>query len=305
MSKKLISFDWAIKRLLRNKANFVVLEGFLSELLFDNIKIEQILESESNQDYDDDKFNRVDILTKNSKNELIIIEIQSTYEIDYFHRMAYGTSKAVSENHKLGDKYLNIKKVISINIVYFDLGQGEDYIYKGRTVFKGLHQNDILGLSEKQKQTFVKQEVADIFASPVRPSVSCPEYYLLKVNQFNDIAKDTLDEWVYFLKNSEVKDDFKAKGLKEANEVLDIMRLEKEDQYGYNRYMDSLSLKASEAFSLKSEAEFKVREDEKIELAKKSILKGLNNELIAEITGLTIEKIQELRLESSAAQRLR
>ena len=304
MSKKLISFDWAIKRLLRNKANFVVLEGFLSELLFDNIKIEQILESESNQDYDDDKFNRVDILTKNSKNELIIIEIQSTYEIDYFHRMAYGTSKAVSENHKLGDKYLNIKKVISINIVYFDLGQGEDYIYKGRTVFKGLHQNDILGLSEKQKQTFVKQEVADIFASPVRPSVSCPEYYLLKVNQFNDIAKDTLDEWVYFLKNSEVKDDFKAKGLKEANEVLDIMRLEKEDQYGYNRYMDSLSLKASEAFSLKSEAEFKVREDEKIELAKKSILKGLNNELIAEITGLTIEKIQELRLESSATRRL-
>jgi predicted transposase/invertase (TIGR01784 family) len=294
MSKKLISFDWAIKRLLRNKANFVVLEGFLSELLFDNIKIEQILESESNQDYDDDKFNRVDILTKNSKNELIIIEIQSTYEIDYFHRMAYGTSKAVSENHKLGDKYLNIKKVISINIVYFDLGQGEDYIYKGRTVFKGLHQNDILGLSEKQKQTFVKQEVADIF----------PEYYLLKVNQFNDIAKDTLDEWVYFLKNSEVKDDFKAKGLKEANEVLDIMRLDKEDQYGYNRYMDSLSLKASEAFSLKSEAEFKVREDEKIELAKKSILKGLNNELIAEITGLTIEKIQELRLESSAARRL-
>ncbi|HBK84330.1 MAG TPA: hypothetical protein DDZ41_12195, partial [Flavobacterium sp.] len=121
---------------------------------------------------------------------------------DYFHRMAYGTSKAISENHKLGDKYLNIKKVISINIVYFDLGQGEDYIYKGKTIFKGLHQNDILSLSEKQKQTFVKQEVADIF----------PEYYLLKVNQFNDVAKDTLDEWVYFLKNSEVKDDFKAKG---------------------------------------------------------------------------------------------
>ena len=287
MSKALISFDWAIKRLLRNKANYVVLEGFLSELLFDNIKIEQILESESNQENDDDKFNRVDILTKNSKDELIIIEIQSTYEIDYFHRMAYGTSKAISENHKLGEKYLNIKKVISINIVYFDLGQGEDYIYKGRTVFKGLHQNDILGLSEKQKQTFIKQDVADIF----------PEYYLLKVNQFNDIAKDTLDEWVYFLKNSEVKDNFKAKGLKEANEVLDIMRLPKEDQYGYNRYMDSLSLKASEAFSLKSEAEFKVREDEKIELAKNGINEGFDNLTIHKITKLSIEQIQELRNE--------
>ena len=181
MSKKLIRFDWAIKRLLRNKANFVVLEGFLSELLFDNIKIERILESEGNQESDDDKFNRVDILTQNSKNELIIIEIQSTYEIDYFQRMAYGTSKAISENLKLGQKYSEIKKVISINIVYFDLGQGQDYIYRGRTDFKGLHQNDILGLSEKQRQTFAKQEVADIF----------PEYYLLKVNQFNDVAKDT------------------------------------------------------------------------------------------------------------------
>ena len=284
MSKKLIRFDWAIKRLLRNKANFVVLEGFLSELLFDNIKIEQILESEGNQEYDDDKFNRVDILTKNSKNELIIIEIQSTYEIDYFHRMAYGTSKAISENHRLGAKYLNIKKVISINIVYFDLGQGEDYIYRGRTNFKGIHQNDILGLSEKQRQTFVKQEVADIF----------PEYYLLKVNQFNDIAKDTLDEWVYFLKNSEVKDNFKAKGLKEANEVLDIMRLPKEDQYGYNRYMDSLSLKASEVFSLQTEAEFKLKD----EIAINSIKEGLNNEIISKITGLSIEKIQELRNET-------
>jgi predicted transposase/invertase (TIGR01784 family) len=288
MSKKLIRFDWAIKRLLRNKANFVVLEGFLSELLFDNIKIEQILESESNQEYDDDKFNRVDILTHNSKNELIIIEIQSTYEIDYFHRMAYGVSKSISENLKLGQKYSEIKKVISINIVYFDLGQGQDYIYRGKTDFKGLHQNDVLGLSEKQKQTFLKQEVADIF----------PEYYLLKVNQFNDIAKDTLDEWVYFLKNSEVKDNFKAKGLKEANEVLDIMRLEKEDQYGYNRYLDSLHLKASEVFSLQSEAEFKVRDERSIEIAKNLIINGLDNELISKSTGLTIEKINELRNET-------
>lgn len=124
---------------MRNKANFVVLEGFLSELLFNNIKIEQILESEGNQKTDDDKFNRVDILTKNSKNELIIIEIQSTYEINYFHRMAYGTSKAIAENHILGTKYSEIKKVIYVNIVYFNLGQGQDYIYKGKTTFTGLH----------------------------------------------------------------------------------------------------------------------------------------------------------------------
>ena len=287
MSKRLIRFDWAIKRLLRNKANFVVLEGFLSELLFEDIKIQKILESEGNQETEDDKYNRVDILTQNSKNELIIVEIQNTYEIDYFQRMIYGASKALTENLGLGQPYADIKKVISINIVYFDLGQGKDYIYKGTTTFEGLHEKDVLQLSSKQKETFTKQNIADIF----------PEYYLIKVNQFNDVAKDTLDEWIYFLKNSEVKDEFKAKGLAEAKEVLDVMRLDREQQYGYNRYLDYLHLKASEALSMKIEAEEKVRRSEKIEIAKNAIKKGLDNQTISDITGLPLEQIATLRKE--------
>ncbi len=287
MSKKLIRFDWAVKKLLRNKTNFVVLEGFLSELLFDTIKIDSILESEGNQQNEEDKYNRVDILTQNSKNELVIIEIQNTYEIDYFHRMAYGASKALTENLALGQSYLDIKKVISINIVYFDLGQGKDYIYRGKTTFEGLHEKDSLQLSNTQKQTFMKQNVADIF----------PEYYLIKVNQFNDIAKDTLDEWIYFFKNSEVKDSFKAKGLAEAKEALDEMRLNKEQQYGYNRYLDSLHVKASEALSVRIEAEEMVRKDEKIKFAKSLFTTSLTNQEIAKHTGLTVEQIEQLRSE--------
>ncbi len=287
MTKKLIRFDWAVRKLLRNKANFVVLEGFLSELLFDDIKIQKILESEGNQETENDKYNRVDILTQNSKNELIIVEIQNTYEIDFFHRMIYGTSKALIENISLGQPYSEIKKVISINIVYFDLGQGRDYVYKGKTNFEGLHEKDTLQLSIQQKQTFTKKEISDFF----------PEYYIIKVNKFNDIAKDTLDEWVYFLKNSEVKDEFKAKGLAEAKEVLDIMRLDKEQQYGYNRYLDYLHYKASEILSLRLVAEDKVRQDRNVEIAKNFIIMGLDNVTIAKGTGLTVEQIEDLRSE--------
>ena len=287
MTKKLIRFDWAVKKLLRNKANFVVLEGFLSELLFDDIKIQKNLESESKQDTENDKYNRVDILTQNSKNELIIVEIQNTYEIDFFHRMIYGTSKALIENISLGQPYSEIKKVISINIVFFDLGQGKDYVYKGKTNFEGLHEKDTLQLSIQQKQTFTKKEISDFF----------PEYYIIKVNKFDDIAKDTLDEWVYFLKNSEVKDEFKAKGLAEAKEVLDIRRLDKEQQYGYNRYLDYLHYKASEIISLRLEAEDKVRQDRNVEIAKNFIIMGLDNVTIAKGTGLTVEQIEDLRSE--------
>jgi predicted transposase/invertase (TIGR01784 family) len=287
MSKRLIRFDWAVKKLLRNKANFVVLEGFLSELLFEDVKIQKILESESNQEAGEDKYNRVDVLTQNAKNELIIVEIQNTYEIDYFHRMIYGTAKALTENLGLGQPYSEVKKVISVNIVYFDLGQGKDYVYKGITSFQGLHEKDTLQLSNRQKETFTKQNVSDIF----------PEYYIIKVNQFNDVAKDTLDEWIYFLKNSEVKDEFKAKGLAEAKEVLDVMRLDREQHYGYNRYLDYLHVKASEALSLQIEAEEKVRKDEKTKLAKNLILLGSDNAFIEKATGLTVEQIAQLRSE--------
>lgn len=69
--KNLIRFDWAVKRLLSIKANFKVIEGFLSELLHEDIKIQSILESESNQRYYNDKFNRFDMLVENSKNSYI------------------------------------------------------------------------------------------------------------------------------------------------------------------------------------------------------------------------------------------
>ncbi|MBF0112793.1 MAG: hypothetical protein HQK74_08695, partial [Desulfamplus sp.] len=64
MKDRLVRFDWAMKKLLRNKANFEILEGFLSELIKQDIKIEKILESESNRAAFDDKQNRVDLLAE-------------------------------------------------------------------------------------------------------------------------------------------------------------------------------------------------------------------------------------------------
>ncbi|MEY3194408.1 MAG: hypothetical protein RIQ78_505, partial [Bacteroidota bacterium] len=223
MAKKLVRFDWAMKRLLRNKANFDILEGFLSELLHEDFKIKQILESEGNKETEDDKFNRVDMLVENRKSELVIVEIQNTREADYFQRMLYGTAKVVVEHISEGQPYSQVKKVYSVNIVYFDLGQGDDYVYHGTTTFIGIHSNHELELSEKQKELFQKTSVSDLY----------PEYYVIKTNRFNEVAKDTLDEWIYFLKTAEIKDEFTAKGLKAASQKLDILKLEPTDRKEY------------------------------------------------------------------------
>ena len=233
--RRLVSFDWAMKKLLRSKANFEILEGFLSELLKDDIKILEVLESESNKESRLDKFNRVDLKVKNSKGEIIIIEVQYEREFDYLQRILFGTSKVVTEHLNENEPYSNVVKVISVNILYFDLGQGEDYVYRGRTTFRGLHNDDELKLSENQQELYKKELIHEIF----------PEYYLIKVNSFNDIARDSLDEWIYFLKNEEIKDTFRARGLRQAKERLDILKLPESERAAYDRYVDDLHYQAS------------------------------------------------------------
>jgi predicted transposase/invertase (TIGR01784 family) len=99
------------------------LEGFLTELLKFDVKIIEILESEANQESENDKFNRVDLLDKNENGELILVEIQYNDEINYFQRMLYGTAKLITQYMTKGRGYKRVKKVYSVNIVYFELGK--------------------------------------------------------------------------------------------------------------------------------------------------------------------------------------
>ncbi len=287
--KKHIRFDWAIKRLLRQKANFGILEGFLSELLKEDIHILEILDSESNKENEADKFNRVDVLVKNDKNELIIIEIQNSYALDYFLRILYGISKAITEHMNEGDKYSEVKKVISVNIVYFDLGQGSDYVYRGTTCFRGIHDNQLLQLTPGQKKLFKKEKIEEVY----------PEIYLIKVNQFDDNAHDTLDEWIYFLKNSEIKQDFTAKGIREADEVLRRANMSDEERREFQRFVEVLSDRASAAWTI--EFESILRAEKKVEEMMEKVEKRMQKKVAAAQRKMQ-EETERARKEVSKAE---
>ena len=298
--KNLIRFDWAVKRLLRNKANFVILEGFLSELLGEDIFIQEILESESNKENKYAKFNRVDLLVKNLKGELIIIEVQNDKEHDYLLRILFGTSKLLIENISEGMQYSQIKKIYSVNIVYFDLGQGDDYIYHGTTNFAGLNKKDVLKLTPKQEEIYHTEIVSKLY----------PEYYVIKVNRFDDIAKNTLDEWIYFLKNEEIKDSFKAKGLNEAREQLNVLKLSDPERKEYESYIEQQRYESSLIVSNYTDGRIDGIEEGKvegieigrvegsyqkgIEVAKNLKALGIDIKTIQEATGLTKEEIEKL-----------
>ena len=294
--ENLIRFDWAMKRLLRDKSNFVVLEGFLSVLLGEKITIDRFLESESNQEDANDKFNRADILAIDSKERFIIIEVQNNRELSYFHRMLYGVSKTVSEYINLGEDYDKVRKVYSINIVYFELGQGKDYVYHGRNEFRGIHDGDLLQLSRRQQEIFKCKYASDIF----------PEYYVLKVNDFNKVVKTPLDEWMSFLKTGRIEATATAQGLPEARERLRVDAMPEAERRAYIRGVEAEVYQRSVLFSswddgrqeglkegLKEGIETG-RAEEKRKIAADMKASGMEFGTIAKFTGLSVTEIEQL-----------
>lgn len=299
--KTLIRFDWAMKRLLRDKANFGVLEGLITTLLGKAVHIQKLLESESNMDDNQDKQNRVDILAEDDNGELFIIEIQNESEFAYFQRMLFGTSKLVTEYINRGQGYENIRKIYSINIVYFKLGNGTDFVYHGKTEFKGIHNGELLTLSGFQQQKFQVSEVSELY----------PEYYILKVNDFNKWSKVPLEQWIYFLNTGEIPADADAPGLGEAREKLVLEHMTKAELEAYYRHLDNIVILQDNITTARGEGrlegeikgrlegEIKGKAEGRAESAREiaTSLKNLGTmsaEQIASITHLNIDEINAL-----------
>lgn len=296
LANKYIRFDWAMKRLLRDKANFGVLEGFLTTLLNEEIKINKLLESESNQEDEFDKQNCVDLLAENDKGELFLIEVQNNSEYAYFQRMLFGTSKLVTEYINRGKGYGLIRKIYSINIVYFNLGNGTDVVYHGKTEFRGIHNGELLNLSPFQKQKFNVDAVSDLY----------PEYYILKVNDFNKWSKVPLEQWIYFLNTGNIPADATAPGLSEAREKLQLVRMSKAELNAYYHHLDNVVILRDNIVTARGEGRLEGhaegleegraegRAESKLEDAKNLKCLGVSMDIIAKATGLSVEEIAKL-----------
>lgn len=296
MKENYIRFDWAMKRLLRNKANFDVLEGLLTTLLGEKITIQRLLESESNQEDEFDKYNRVDMLAEDSKGNLLLIEVQNNNEYAYFQRMLFGTSKLVTEYINRGEGYEKVRKVYSINIVYFALGHGKDNVYHGKTEFRGIHYNDLLELSPFQRQTFKVDAVSQLY----------PEYYILKVNGFDQVAKSPLEEWIHYLNTGKIPETYHAPGLDAARERLKIDCMSKDEKNAYYRHMDNINLLKSNIKTEREEGKLEGLQEglqkgraegereKALSIAQKLKTAGMDETQIAEITGLKEEEIRKL-----------
>ena len=268
------------------------MEGFLTVFLGEEVKIIEILESESNQQTIDDKFNRVDIKAKNNKDEIIIIEVQNTRELYYLERILYGVAKAITEHISLGERYYEVKKIYSISILYFDIGKGSDYLYHGQNNFIGVHTNDRLEVTTKEKDAIVHKLPTEVF----------PEYFLIRVNEFNKVAVNPLEEWVAYLKTGCIRPDTKAPGLEEARQKLIYYNMPPAERHAYDEHLSAMMIQNDVLDGAKLEGRQEGRQEGLVEGFEKGRMEVARNmkklkvstDIIVQSTGLSKEEIERL-----------
>lgn len=303
-SGKLIRFDWAMKRLLRDKANFSVLEGFLTSLLGEEMIIDDLLESEANTDYDRGKLNRVDILAKDTVGRKMIIEVQNLSEDEFFHCILFGTSKLVNDYLCRGENYDQISKIYSISLVYFKIANIKDYIFHGTTEFRGLHTGEVLKLAERLKKKCNAGKISDLY----------PEYYILFAGDFDKWSKTPIDQWMYFLSKGVVHEDSDAPGLDAARKKMRVDLLPREEKEAYFRHLDDVNSMRNVLENAKEEAHYegveegmrkglaegmekgieKGRNEERVAIARQLLANGLTKDMIMSVTNISESEFSEI-----------
>lgn len=290
--KPLISFDYAIKYLLRNKSDYDIIEGFISALFaaqgYKPVKINAILDSESNKETSHLKKSIADLVVEDEDGNKYIVEIERAFTQNFIHKACFNSSRLIVDNIAGSQDYTAIRKVFHISLLYFSTKEMQKPIYHGKTI---IHEIDTAHPIDVRiaNQGLVMFENHNIF----------PEYFFISVPLFNDIINQEIDEWLYVMKHSEVKGDFKSPYMTKVAERMNVLKMNDEERNEYIHYLKQAvhsqdTLSAAEA---KGEARGieKGIEKRNIEVAINMLKQNLDVNLIIAVTGLSIDHILKLK----------
>lgn len=189
-------------------------------------------------------------------------------------------------------------------------------MYHGKTEFRGMHNGELLSLSPFQQQKFKVDAVSDLY----------PEYFILKVNDFNKWSKVPLEQWIYFLNTAEIPHDATAPGLDEARQKLQLNHMTRAEREDYYRHLDNVVILRDNIYTARGEGRLEGRAEGRAEglaegrekglaegreegraegraqgrsealagMARKMRQSGMEDSLIMQLTGLTADEIARL-----------
>ncbi|QQV74917.1 hypothetical protein H6P87_00459 [Rickettsia tillamookensis] len=254
--------------------------------VYSPVKIKALLESGSNKENDSLKSSVADVIVEDEEGHKYIVEIDKSYTNLFLHKACFNSSRLIVDSISKNDDYSTIKKIFHINLLYFPFADMKAPLYHGKTIFR-----------EVDKKHPMKFSLGDMRGKIFDLCNVFPEYFVISVPLFNDVIRDELDEWLYVVKHSEVKKDFKSPYMKKIANRLNILKMTPKEQIIYRAYMNK-SFKERDYIVSAEEKGIKDGEVRKsIKIAKKMLIKKNSIEEIHEITELSIKEIEQLKAE--------
>jgi len=287
--KSLVSFDYAIKYLLKDKGDYGIVEGFISALLktkgYKDVKIVALLETESNKEDSKSKRSLADLIVEDEDHHKYIIEIERNVKDSFIHKACFNTSRLIVDNLAQREDYTQIIKIFHISLLYFPIGNGNGAIYHGKTIIHEIETNEKLSVHIKNQETGEVFDATDIL----------PEYFYISVPLFNDRLEKEIDDWLHVMKYDEVPKNYHSPYMVQVAEKLSILKMTPEERANYSYYQKKLyndrdELQAAEA---RGEAIGEARGIEKTAI--NMLKQNLDFKLISSITGFSIDELLKLK----------
>lgn len=288
MEKPLISFDFAIKYLLKNKGDYDIIEGFISALFasqgYPPIKINALLDTESNKETLELKKSIADLVVEDEEGNKYIVEIERSYTPHFIHKACFNSSRLVVDGIYGNQDYTTIKKIFHISLLYFSTKEMLKPIYHGKTI---VHEVD----TKHPVDVRIANEGLVIFNTPN----VFPEYFFISVPMFDDIINTEIDEWLYVMKHSDIKQSFKSPYMTKVAERLAVIKMSaaERNEYIYYQKQSVHSQDILQAAETKGKAEG--RTEEKTEIALNLLRQNLPLDVISSATGLSRDELNELK----------
>ena len=297
--------DLAFKKIFGNENKKEILISFLNAILgFEGnkaIKEVKIVNPYQVPKIEELKETILDIKAKNKDNEEFIVEMQKKDLGDFPKRSLYYTSKAYVNQLDKSENYHKLKKVYFIGILNFNIFENKKYISR----------HLILNLETQ------KQDLKDF------------EFTFIELPKFNKSLEEIddnsiIDKWIYFLKETpnltmipkklespkEIKEAFDIATQvvwdKKELEVYEYIEKKERDERNYVHTQITRAVKKAEKKAIEKGKEVGLKEglekgiqkgkkETKIEIVKKLLKQGLDNQTISLITELSIEEINNIK----------
>ena len=266
--------DVIFKTFFSRKGNEIFLIDFLEALL--KIKIEKIeIKEEVNLEKlaVEEKGGRLDLQAKLNNGVIVNIELQMKNYQDIEERTTYYGAKIISRETERGEKYINLNKVIMINILGYNFLDFEEYISETEIVLK-----------KHKEHEFIKGL----------------KWYFIELPKFrkqNPNMDEKINQWLAFI------DDYNKGAIEMAekkNNTLRRARIEMDHLTGDEEVRRLAELREKWEMDYASGldyAEKRGKIEAKTKIAQKLIELGVEDNKIIEATGLTKEEIEKIKEE--------